>query len=284
MLLFKRVSDLQTYIESQKKIGKTVGFVPTMGALHDGHMTLMTKAIDENDLLVCCIFVNPTQFNEKEDLVKYPRPIENDIEMLTKVGCQVLFLPEVSEVYPENLVTPDFNFGNLDKPMEGAFRPGHFDGVAQVVYRLLDIVKPTSLYMGQKDYQQWAIIQSMLQQLNSSIKLILCDIARAKNGLAMSSRNMRLSKEAIAIAPNIYKILQEAKQNLIHFSIEEVKEKAIVSLNAIPEFKLDYFEIADGNTLEGIAEKEDSNLIVACTAVFLANVRLIDNLILKSKS
>ena len=284
MLLFKRVVDLQAYIETQKIANHTIGFVPTMGALHDGHMTLMKRGIEENDLLVCCIFVNPTQFNEKEDLDKYPRPIEDDIEMLTKVGCQILFLPDVSEVYPENLITPDFDFGNLDKPMEGAFRPGHFEGVAQVVYRLLDIVKPTSLYMGQKDYQQWAIIQSMLQQLNSSIKLVRCQIARAESGLAMSSRNVRLSDESIEIAPNIYKVLQEAKQDLIHLSIEEVKEKAIASLNAIPEFQLDYFEISDGNTLEAITKKEESDLIVACTAVFLANVRLIDNMILKAKN
>ncbi len=282
MLLFKRVVDLQAYIETQKKANKTVGLVPTMGALHDGHMTLMESAIEENDLLVCSIFVNPTQFNEKEDLVKYPRPLEDDIAMLTKVGCHILFLPEVDEVYPKGWETPSFDFKNLDKPMEGAFRPGHFNGVAQVIHRLLDIVKPTSLYVGQKDYQQWAIIQSMLQQLNSTVRLVCCPIARKENGLAMSSRNMRLSEESIAIAPNIYKILQEAKQNLIHFSIEEVKEKAIASLNSIPEFQLDYFEIADGNNLEAITEKGSSGLIVACTAVFLANVRLIDNLILKS--
>lgn len=283
MLLFKRIADLQIYIGTQKKLGKTIGFVPTMGALHNGHMTLMEKAIEENDLLVCSIFVNPTQFNEKEDLVKYPRTIDNDVTMLTEVGCQILFLPEVSEIYPKDLVTPDFDFGNLDKPMEGAFRPGHFDGVAQVVYRLLDIVKPTSLYMGQKDYQQWAIIQSMLEQLNSEIELVRCEIARGEDGLAMSSRNMRLTKEAKAIAPNIHKTLLEAKENLVNLSIQEVKAKAIASLNEIPAFELDYFEIADGNTLETITKKEDSKLIVACTAVFLANVRLIDNMILKSE-
>ena len=254
-----------------------------MGALHDGHMSLMKKGIAENDLLVCSIFVNPTQFNEKNDLDKYPRTLESDIAMLTEVGCQILFFPSVEEIYPKNLKTPNFDFGNLDKPMEGAFRPGHFDGVAQVVYRLLDIVKPTSLYMGQKDYQQWAIIQSMLQQLNSTIKLVRCPIARAKDGLAMSSRNLRLPQDARNIAPNIHKILVEAKENLKNCSISEVKEKAIRSLNSIPEFELDYFEIADGNTLEAISEKENSNLIVACTAVFLANVRLIDNMILKSK-
>lgn len=283
MLLFKGVKDLQNFIETEKKTGKTVGFVPTMGALHNGHMSLMSKAIAENDLLVCSIFVNPTQFNEKEDLDKYPRTIESDIAMLTEIGCHVLFFPSVEEIYPKDLETPNFDFGNLDKPMEGAFRPGHFDGVAQVVYRLLDIVKPTNLYMGQKDYQQWAIIRSMLQQLNSSIKLVRCPIAREKDGLAMSSRNVRLPKDARTIAPNIYKVLEEAKQNMEHFSISEVKKKAIAALNAIPEFQLDYFEIADGNTLEIVHEKEHSSIIVACTAVFLANVRLIDNVVLKAE-
>jgi pantoate--beta-alanine ligase len=281
MLLFKRVIDLQSYIAAQKKAGKSIGFVPTMGALHDGHMTLMKKSMSENDWTICSIFVNPTQFNEKEDLDKYPRTIEADIELLAAVGCQILFLPEVEEIYPKDLVTPDFDFGHLDKTMEGAFRPGHFDGVAQVVHRLIDITTPTVLYLGQKDYQQWAIIQSMIQQLGIDVRLVRCPIARQEDGLAMSSRNMRLSKEAKAIAPNIYKILQEAKENLKQDSIQEVKAKAIHALKAIEDFNLDYFEIVDGNTLEAIDDKTNSNLIIACVALFLANVRLIDNIVLK---
>lgn len=281
MLLFKTVTDLQSHILKLKRHGKLIGFVPTMGALHAGHLSLVEAAKKESDIIVCSIFVNPTQFNDTEDLIKYPRTIEQDTALLTQVGCDILFLPEVEEVYPKNLKTPNFDFGNLDTPMEGAFRPGHFDGVAQVVYRLLEIVKPNSLYMGQKDYQQWAIIQSMLQQLTSDIKLVRCPIMREKDGLAMSSRNLRLSEKARLIAPNIHKVLQEAKKDIRTLSVSETKQNAIKALNSIPEFKLDYFEIADGNTLEEVTEKENSEIIVACTAVFLAKVRLIDNMILK---
>lgn len=283
MLLFKSVSDLQFYLNQQKENGLSIGFVPTMGALHEGHATLFRRSISENKITVCSIFVNPTQFNEVEDLKKYPRTIEKDTEILINAGVQVLFLPSVEEIYPQGLVTPTFDFQGLDQLMEGEHRPGHFDGVAQVVHRLLDIVQPHQLYMGQKDYQQWRIIQSMLEQLNWDINLVRCVIARAADGLALSSRNQRLTPEARIIAPKIYQTLQLAKQEIETLSINEVKQNAINRLNEVEEFSLDYFEIANGQTLQVAENKEDATSLVACTAIFLANIRLIDNVILKEE-
>lgn len=281
MIIFRHVPAFEKYIEQEKRPHRKIGFVPTMGALHEGHLSLIRQSIAENQVTICSIFVNPTQFNDPEDLKKYPRPIERDIEMLTLAGVTVLFLPSVAEMYPADLQHPTFVFNGLDLPMEGASRPGHFDGVAQVVHRLLGIAKPDRLYMGQKDFQQWAIVQSMLRQMNADIELVRCPIAREKDGLAMSSRNVRLTDEVRPVVPSIYKILEIAKTELETLEIETVKNNAIRALKAIPEFDLDYFEIADGNSLEPIMEKRNSSLIVACVAVFVAKVRLIDNLILK---
>ncbi len=281
MLLFKTVADLQIHIAQQKQNGRTIGFVPTMGALHQGHLSLMKQSINENTATICSIFVNPTQFNDAEDLQKYPRTIEKDIELLTQVGVDILFLPEVNEVYPDNWQTPSFDFQGLDELMEGEHRPGHFSGVAEVVYRLLDIVQPTTLYMGQKDYQQWRIIQSMLTQLSSDIRLKRCVIEREIDGLAMSSRNVRLPEEARMIAPNINKILELARQEIITLTIQEVLLNARKRLNEIAEFTLDYFEIVDAQSLQRVENKDKSESLVACTAVYLANIRLIDNIILR---
>ena len=281
MLLFKTVADLQIHIAQQKQNGHTIGFVPTMGALHQGHLSLMKQSINENEITICSIFVNPTQFNDSEDLQKYPRTIEKDIELLTLTGVDILFLPEVDEVYPKNWQTPSFDFQGLDELMEGEHRPGHFAGVAEVVYRLLDIVKPTTLYMGQKDYQQWRIIQSMLTQLNSNIRLKRCAIEREIDGLAMSSRNVRLPEEARMIAPNINKILELARQDIVTLSIQEVIFNARKRLNEVTNFTLDYFEIVDGQTLKRVENKDSTTSLVACTAVYLANIRLIDNIILR---
>jgi pantoate--beta-alanine ligase len=281
MLLFKTVEDLQNHIAQQKQNGKTIGFIPTMGALHQGHISLMKQSISQNDNTVCSIFVNPTQFNQAEDLEKYPRTLEKDIEMLTEAGVDILFLPEVNEVYPDDWKTPVFDFQGLDELMEGEHRPGHFAGVAQVVHRLLVIVQPTAIYMGQKDYQQWRIVQSMLTQLGSDVHLKRCDIERHPDGLAMSSRNLRLPAEARLIAPNVNKVLELARQEIQTHSIQEVLTNAKNRLNAIEEFTLDYFEIVDGQTLQREENKANTESLVACTAVFLANIRLIDNVILK---
>lgn len=282
MLLFKRVADLQKYLNNIKTKDLQIGFVPTMGALHDGHIALVEQSKTECNITVASIFVNPTQFNDIKDLDKYPRTPEKDIEILTAAGCQILFMPDESEIYPHGK-TPSvrFNFGKLDKVLEGTFRPGHFDGMAQVVHRLLEIVKPDRLYMGQKDFQQFTIVASMLDQLKSPTKLVVCDIVREKDGLAMSSRNTRLSHEGRAVAPLIHKVLSEAADMMGEYSPVEIQKICINKLRSEPLFKLEYFEIINGRTLLPIHLFEDTDYAVAITAVWVGDVRLIDNMILK---
>ncbi len=284
MLLFKKVKELQAYLANQTAKGKTVGFVPTMGALHQGHLTLFQKCLTQSDVCVGSIFVNPTQFNDSTDLFKYPRTPGKDIEMLSGAGCHVLFMPPVEEVYPPGHATPDpLDFGYLDQPMEGAHRPGHFQGMAQVVRRLLDIVQPDTLFMGQKDYQQFAIVQEMLRQLEVRTKLVMCPIVREEDGLAMSSRNMLLSEEQRLLAPKIYQALQAARKMVhSHFS-REIEQAALDRLRE-PGMEPEYFAIVDGITLRPVDLFEDVRLAVACTAVKVGAVRLIDNMILKEDS
>lgn len=279
MFIFKTVDELQLHIRQLKSKGETIGFVPTMGALHNGHGSLITKAKTETSIAVCCIFVNPTQFNQAADLEKYPRTLEHDIDLLNTLKTDILFLPSVDAVYPKDVdTTVNLDFGTLDKLMEGEHRPGHFDGVAQVVKRLLDIVQPDKLFMGQKDYQQFSICRYMIEQLHIPTQIVVCPIIREESGLAMSSRNLRLTDEQRAIATNIHKVLQVVKTNFNRTNIAELKKNAIDSLSKIAEFQLDYFEIADGETL--VPATETSATVVACTAVFVGEVRLIDNIIL----
>ncbi len=282
MLLFKRINDLQSYLQSEKEKDQTVGFVPTMGALHKGHLSLFEKCLEVSDISVGSIFVNPTQFNEASDLQKYPRTPERDIDLLTGIGCDVLFMPSVEEVYPNSYKTKgqQFDFGHLDQSMEGAHRPGHFQGMAQVVNRLLDIVKPDSLFMGQKDFQQFTIVKEMLRQMNSSTQLTMCPIIREGDGLAMSSRNRRLSKEQRLVAPNIFRTLNVAKEKTHSHSPEQIEKEALMML-AIPGMEPEYFEIVDGTTLQPFEQFEEVEMAVACTAVRLGTIRLIDNMILK---
>jgi pantoate--beta-alanine ligase len=282
MLVFKQVSDLQKYLNSLKNKGLQIGFIPTMGALHRGHVSLIDRSRSSCDVTVASIFVNPTQFNDPKDLEKYPRPISRDIEMLTEAGCHVLFLPSVGEVYPNGMVsTQKFNFGKLDKVLEGTFRPGHFDGMAQVVHRLLDIVKPSKLFMGQKDFQQQAIVGSLIQQTKLPTELVTCAIMRDEDGLAMSSRNVRLTPEDRATAPLIHKTLQEASDMVGDYSPSEIQKQISAKLRAEPRFRLEYFEIADGRTLLPIRLFEDTDYAVALIAVWVGEVRLIDNIVLK---
>lgn len=282
MLLYKNVKDLQVHLGKLREDGKTIGFVPTMGALHEGHLSLMKKAIETNDCTVCSIFVNPTQFNEAADLTKYPRTPGKDVDLLAGVGCDVIFMPPVEEVYPPNENHDvSFDFEGLDLPMEGANRPGHFAGVAQVVHRLLDIVQPDHLYMGQKDFQQYSIIRRMLVLMNSKTQIVMCDIVREEDGLAKSSRNVRLTPEHRAIAPKIYEILQEAKSKIHSHFPRQIEADALAELQAIDGFKPEYFTIAHGRTLQPFEVFEDVDFAVACTAVWAGNVRLIDNVILK---
>ncbi len=278
MYIFRKVAPLQAFIQQLKTEGKTVGFAPTMGALHQGHLSLIQQSKQENDYTVCSIFVNPTQFNDADDLVKYPRTIEQDLDLLSSADNDIVFLPDVEDVYPTDLdTTVDLDLGSLAQFMEGEHRPGHFAGVVQVVKRLLDIVQPHRLYMGQKDYQQYCIIRYMAEQLKLEVDVVRCEIVREESGLAMSSRNVRLTADQREKASLISKILNQTKVNITTLSIDEIKQQAIKQLD-IPEFKLDYFEIVDGKSLLPIKQLTDS--VVACTAVFVGEVRLIDNIIL----
>lgn len=283
MLLLKKVAALQKYLQAQIDYGQSIGFVPTMGALHQGHLSLIKNSKRETDISVCSIFVNPTQFNDSSDLDKYPRTISADIEKLESSECDVLFFPSVDEVYPNEPEPINLDFGYLDQPMEGANRPGHFAGMAQVVKRLLDIVKPHKLFMGQKDYQQAAIVRNMLSQLEMDVKLVVCPIVRENDGLAMSSRNVRLSKTQREMAPLISKTLIYAKSVIETAPIGEIEKEAMKRLT-ITGMKSEYFEIVDGITLEPVSDVSNSNLIVACTAVNLGDIRLIDNMILLNKN
>ncbi|MEL6926821.1 MAG: pantoate--beta-alanine ligase, partial [Bacteroidota bacterium] len=243
MYLFKKVRALQDHLNWCRERGLKIGFTPTMGALHEGHLSLVQQSLRRADVNVCSIFVNPTQFNEASDLDKYPRTTAADIELLTSVGNQVLFLPEVSDIYPEQLDTSvDFDFNGLDEVLEGQFRPGHFAGVVQVVKRLLDIVQPDFLFMGQKDYQQLSIIRSMLQQLGSPVELVMCPIVREESGLAMSSRNVRLPEEARRKAALIHEVLQQTRANIENQSPEQLAKAATDRLVGAG-FEPEYFSI-----------------------------------------
>jgi len=281
MFLFKKVADLQQYLHNKRKEGQLIGFAPTMGALHEGHLSLIRASKEQCDITVCSIFVNPTQFNDPGDLDKYPRTIAADIDLLTTVDTDVLFLPAADEVYPAGLdTTLELDFGDLAKVMEGAFRPGHFDGMAQVVWRLLDIVQPHRLFMGQKDFQQLTIVRDMLKQMQADIELIMCPIVREEDGLAMSSRNVLLTPEHRAIVSIIQETLQAGKEMIAKKSPQEIKAWAMEKLQQ-PGFKPEYFEIVDGISLQAIDKFEDSNFLVACVAVWVGKARLIDNLVFK---
>lgn len=282
MLLLKSADQLQHFIRREKENGKKIGFVPTMGALHEGHLSLIDRANEENDHSVCSIFVNPTQFNDPKDLEKYPRTEGNDIYLLDKNNCHILFLPSVEEIYPDGIKpTVTYHFGKLETVMEGAFRPGHFAGVAQVVSRLLDLVKPDALYMGQKDFQQFSIVKNMLMHQQSPVRLVMCPTLRESSGLAMSSRNMRLSENGKNRAALIYQTLVAVKDTMDKQSPETLQKWAFQQLSTAG-FDPEYFEIADGDTLQPVQNFKDSPFIVACTAAWVEGVRLIDNLVLKN--
>ncbi|MEO0775246.1 MAG: pantoate--beta-alanine ligase [Bacteroidota bacterium] len=283
MLLFKKVADLQDYLQSVRKKGQSIGFVPTMGALHEGHLSLFRRAKSQHGCVVGSIFVNPTQFNDARDLEKYPRTTEQDILMLNGVKCDVLFMPPANEVYPPGLdTTLRFDWGGLDRILEGEFRPGHFEGMAQVVKRLLDIVRPNALYLGQKDLQQFIIVRRMIGQLGLDIDLVRCPIVRETDGLAMSSRNRRLPAAHRAAAPKIYDVLRACHRQMDRHCPEELEAWALAELQQ-PDFRPEYFRIVDGYRLQPIKSFADSDFVVICTAVWLGDIRLIDNLILREK-
>lgn len=270
------IAQLQEILLNFKLSGKSIGFVPTMGALHAGHISLIEKAKVENDIVVCSIFVNPTQFNDPNDLIKYPRTPEQDKHLLLNAGCDILFSPAVDEMYPEK-DSRMFDFGELDKVMEGAHRPGHFNGVAQIVSKLFDAVKPDRAYFGKKDFQQLAIIKYITRQLNLPVQIIPCETMREKDGLAMSSRNVRLNEQERLQALQLSKVLFFVKENAAQLSVKELKEKANEMLSTFDLIKREYFEIADADTLQTV-DRIVPGKTVACIAAFVGNVRLIDNI------
>lgn len=256
----------------------TIGFVPTMGALHKGHISLVEKAVKENDIVVVSIFVNPTQFNDKSDLERYPRNLDADIKLLEKTGCHIVFAPGVDEVYPEP-DTRKFNFGSLETVMEGKHRPGHFNGVAQVVSKLFDMVRPSKAYFGLKDFQQLAVIKNMVRQLNLSVEIVPCPIIREKSGLAMSSRNELLTPEERQNAATISETLFQSKELTGKKSVHELKKWVIETINKNPFLTVEYFEIVDDMQLQPVNSWDEKNIKVGCVAVYCGKVRLIDNVV-----
>ena len=284
MNTYTTVAALTAAIEQAKKEHKTIGLVPTMGALHEGHLSLVNRARKENDIVVVSVFVNPIQFNNQEDLAKYPRTVDADLEKLTAAGADIAFVPSVEEMYPEKVETV-YHFGPLEEVMEGPRRPGHFSGVAVVVRRLFDLTQPDRAYFGEKDFQQIAIIRNLLEQIKYPIELVPCPIVRADDGLALSSRNMRLSPEARAIAPNIYATLQQAVEMSEYEDVESVQLWVMDTLSSFHEvngldeklsFDPEYFEIVNDITLQPLDNWDDAEGIVGCIAVWLDGVRLID--------
>lgn len=276
MILIKSLGELQSLVQNQKILQNKIGFVPTMGALHNGHISLVKNAVEQNDFTIVSIFVNPTQFNNPEDLKKYPRTEEADIEILKDSGCDAIFFPKVEDIYPEGEKSEKFSFDGIENQMEGKFRPGHFDGVATVVKRFFEIIQPDKAYFGEKDFQQLRIIQELVKNLNLNLKIIPVEIMREADGLAMSSRNMRLTKEIREEAPKIYQILTEAKDFLKSNSIEATKNFVQEKFNQT-KLDLEYFEIADEQTLQSTSEKKLNQNLRGFIAVFAGEIRLIDN-------
>jgi pantoate--beta-alanine ligase len=282
MILYKKAKDLRKWLDAQQKNGSSIGFAPTMGALHMGHISLVVQSKKVNDITVCSIFINPTQFNDPDDLKKYPVTIEKDIDMLEEAGVDVLFLPEPDEVYPNGLKEQrHYALGYLETLLEGQYRPGHFQGVCMVVDRLLEIVQPVSLYLGQKDYQQCLVLSRLLELTGRSgiVGLEICPTFREPDGLAMSSRNMRLTKAQREKAPALYQCLQQIKSELRPGKTEEIKRKAVERLRE-KGFKPDYAEIADAKNLEPVLVWDGKQKLVVLVAAFLDDIRLIDNLLL----
>lgn len=277
MKLIHTVQELRTELNAQRLAGKKIGFVPTMGALHEGHASLVKLAVAENDVVVVSDFVNPTQFNDQNDLLKYPRTLEADCELLEKVGAHYVFAPSVEEIYPEP-DTRQFSYAPLDTVMEGKFRPGHFNGVCQVVSKLFMMVEPHCAYFGEKDFQQLAIIREMVKQMNFPIRIVGCPIVRESDGLALSSRNARLSDAQRVQALNISKTLFASKEYAATHTVEETQAFVEQAIAASEGLELEYFEIVDGLTLQKIAGWDETDYAVGCITVFCGEVRLIDNI------
>ena len=277
MKVIHTIEDLQAGLSVLKAQGKKVGLVPTMGALHAGHASLVKRSVNENDVTVVSVFVNPTQFNDKNDLVKYPRTLEADCKLLEDCGATLVFAPSVEEMYPEP-DTRQFGYAPLDTVMEGAFRPGHFNGVCQIVSKLFDAVKPHRAYFGEKDFQQLAIIREMVGQMKFDLEIVGCPIVREEDGLALSSRNARLSSDERENALNISRTLFKSRTFAATHSVSETQKMVEDAIAAAPGLRLEYFEIVDGNTLQKIGDWNETSYAVGCITVFCGEVRLIDNI------
>ena len=279
MKVFKKIVDLQNALFDERKQGKEIGLVPTMGALHEGHASLVKRSVSENGVTVVSVFVNPTQFNDKNDLKNYPRDLEADCRLLEACGANYVLAPEVEEMYP----TPDtrhFEFPPVSTVMEGAHRPGHFNGVCQVVSRLFYIVRPNKSYFGEKDWQQIAVVKAMVRQLGLNVEIVECPIVRDTDGLARSSRNSLLAPDERAIAPAIYQALKDSLIYAKNHSLKETHDKVVADINKVDGLDVEYFSIVDGNTLQDVAEWEDSPYIVGCITVYCGKtpIRLIDHI------
>ena len=277
MNIYKTAEELRSFVTEERKQGHRIAFVPTMGALHEGHLSLVRRALKENDCCIVSVFVNPTQFNNPRDLETYPRTLDADSHLLASIGTTALFAPAVETIYPE----PDtrvFHVGAVAEVMEGKYRPGHFNGVMQVVSRLFDLAQPDCAYFGEKDFQQIAVLRAMAREIKSPVEIIACPIVREEDGLARSSRNTLLSEEGRAQAPNIYRILSESRTWSKELSPKAVIERATQLLDAIPTLRVEYFEIVDADTLQPITRWEDSSKPHGCITVYCGEVRLIDNI------
>lgn len=277
MITINSVSELRETVSKFRNEGKTIGLVPTMGALHEGHLSLVNRCRKENDVVVVSVFVNPTQFNNKEDLRTYPRTEEADRALLESAGCDIAFMPTVEEIYPE----PDtrvFALGRVAEVMEGAMRPGHFNGVAQIVSKLFMFVEPDRTYFGEKDFQQIAVIRSMVKSEGFKLEIVPCPIVREADGLAKSSRNVRLTPEMRKVAPNIARILNESKEYAKSHTVGETEKYVIDAINSYDGMEIEYYQIVDGISLEHLTSWDETGYAVGCVTVYCGDVRLIDNI------
>lgn len=285
MLIIKEAWELEQYVARARNNGRSIGFVPTMGALHRGHLSLVERCVKENDESVVSVFVNPTQFNNANDLATYPRTEEEDARLLAEAGVSVVFMPSVEAVYPDGTERDhEFDLGAAAEVMEGKYRPGHFQGVAQVVSRLFLLVRPDRAYFGEKDFQQIAVIRNMVKSEGIDVEIVACPIKRADDGLALSSRNALLTPEQRKAAPEIHAALVESKAYMLDHSLQATHDTVVDRLNAVPGMRVEYFEIVDAETMQPIDDWAEARWIVGCITVYCGAVRLIDNITYKNES
>lgn len=277
LVLIKTIKEARKQLKPLWQEEGYLGFIPTMGAIHEGHLSLIRRSINENQFTVVSIFVNPTQFNEEQDFNLYPRKLETDLEIMSSLPIDLVFAPGVSEIYPEQ-DTRVFDFGELDKTMEGEHRPGHFNGVAQVVSKLFEIIRPDRAYFGEKDFQQLAIVKALVKQLGNPVEIIACPIIREEDGLAMSSRNKRLTPAQRTASRSVSKALFRAQKLAGTMSVNKLQEKIIRQLNRHPLIEVEYFKIVDKENLQQVSDWSDTDTITGCIAVQIGEVRLIDNI------